>query len=85
MENKSKEHYLKFMGYIDEYLPERAESLKAMYEAFGKRLLLAPASAVEHYHNAFPGGYIDHVLNFMTFMRKMKWICQVSQKETWYS
>lgn len=71
MENNSKEHYLKFMGYIDEYLSERAESLKAMYEAFGKRLLLAPASAVEHYHNAFPGGYIDHVLRVVDYALKL--------------
>jgi len=62
MEEKLKNQYLEFMNYIDTYLPDRAESLKAMYESFGKRLILAPASSVDYYHNAYPGGYIDHVL-----------------------
>jgi len=71
MEINSKEQYEKFIGYIDEYLPERAESLKNMYNAFGKRLLLAPASAIEHYHNAFPGGYLDHVLRVVDLAIKL--------------
>lgn len=71
MKIDSKEQYLKFMGYIDEYLPERAEKLKEMYNAFGKRLLLAPASAIEHYHNAFPGGYLDHTLRVIDMSIKL--------------
>ena len=33
-----------------------------MYDHFEERIIYTPASSVEHYHNAFPGGYIDHVL-----------------------
>lgn len=36
--------------------------LREMYNAFGEQLLEAPASSKVHYHNAFPGGYLDHVL-----------------------
>lgn len=64
--------YLEFMGYIDEYFDdERSEALKNMYESFGKRLLLAPASSINYYHNAFPGGYIDHVLRVIKMSLKL--------------
>jgi len=45
---------------IDE--DDRSENLKRMYEDFEQELATAPASAVQHFHNAFPGGYLDHVL-----------------------
>lgn len=61
-------NYNKFIGAIDKLFPSRAEKLKEMYNSIGEeRLLLAPASSIEHYHNCFPGGYIDHVLRVMTF------------------
>lgn len=60
--------YKNFTGYIDDYLsPERAEAVKAMYDDIGERLFLAPASSVESYHNAFPGGYLDHVVRVADF------------------
>ena len=59
-ENKIKEDYDRFMSLIEE--DERSENLKRMYEDLEQELAAAPASAVQHYHNAFPGGYLDHVL-----------------------
>ena len=59
-ENKIKEDYDRFMSLIDE--DDRSENLKRMYEDFEQELAAAPASAVQHFHNAFPGGYLDHVL-----------------------
>lgn len=41
----------------------RKDSLLKIVEFFQDRMLLAPASSKEHYHNAHPGGYIEHVLN----------------------
>jgi hypothetical protein len=42
-----------------------------MYKELGEeRLLFAPASTAEHFHNAIPGGYIDHVLRVMEFAIK---------------
>jgi hypothetical protein len=40
----------------------RSDKLNTMYEAFADQLALAPASGKHHYHNAFPGGYVDHVV-----------------------
>jgi len=59
-EEKIKENYNKFMEYVQ--ADERADLLIKMYEDFGDELFTAPASGKAHYHNAFPGGYLDHVL-----------------------
>lgn len=72
METKKLEsQYSEFINYIDTYLSDRAEPLKKMYDSFGNRLVLAPASSVEYYHNAFVGGYIDHVLRVIDFSLKL--------------
>ena len=68
---KLESQYSEFLNYIDTYLSDRAEPLKAMYDSFGNRLVLAPASSVEYYHNAFTGGYIDHVLRVIDFSLKL--------------
>ena len=59
-EQKIEENYNKFMEYVK--ADSRADKLIEMYEHFGNELTLAPASAKIFYHNAFPGGYLDHVL-----------------------
>jgi hypothetical protein len=41
----------------------RMDKLVSMYEDYGSRLTEAPASSKLHYHNAYAGGYIDHVLH----------------------
>lgn len=54
--------------YIDKYInSERKAALLNMYEDLGDRVYLAPASSYEHFHNAFPGGYIDHILRVTDF------------------
>lgn len=42
---------------------ERMTKLVKLYEDYGDRLIEAPASGKVHYHNAYAGGYIDHVLH----------------------
>lgn len=42
---------------------ERYIKLVKMYDAYGDRLIEAPASGKVHYHNAYIGGYIDHILH----------------------
>jgi hypothetical protein len=55
-----KQNYEKFMQLIE--ADPRAEELKKMYEVLNDQLITAPASGKVHYHNAFPGGYLDHIL-----------------------
>jgi hypothetical protein len=54
------ENYNKFMEYIN--ADSRADSLKKMYELLHDELITAPASGKTYFHNAFPGGYLDHIL-----------------------
>jgi len=61
-------NYKKFFERIDKMFPDRAEGLKEMYAALGEeRLMFSPASSIDYYHNAIPGGYVDHVLRVMDF------------------
>ena len=51
-----------FIGYINEHISSpRKEKLLDFYKKFEDRLVLMPAAHKKEYHNAFPGGYIDHV------------------------
>jgi hypothetical protein len=59
-EEKIEANYNKFMELID--ADSRAPQLRDMYEHFKNELLISPASGKTHFHNAFPGGYLDHVL-----------------------
>ena len=54
---------------------ERLEKLDKMYDYFEDRMMLAPATGKEHYHNAHIGGYVEHVLNVIN--------CSVQIKELW--
>jgi hypothetical protein len=59
-EEKIQHDYAKFMEYIE--ADPRAEKLKEMYIPLQDQLTLAPASGKTYFHNAFPGGYLDHIL-----------------------
>lgn len=62
------QNYEKFISRIDKiFQPERSNALKSMYNDLGERLIFSPASSFAHFHNAFPGGYIDHILRVMDF------------------
>lgn len=60
------ENYKKFYDVIDTF-GERSANLKVLYDSFGERLMFEPASSFEHFHNAIPGGYVDHVLRVVEF------------------
>jgi hypothetical protein len=59
-------NYTKFLDAIKKsFSGERLEKLLHMYsmEELGANLMLSPASGNINYHNAYEGGYIDHVMN----------------------
>jgi hypothetical protein len=62
-----KSNYELFRNNINNLFPDRADTLNVMYDYFEDRLITLPASSIEHYHNAFPGGYIDHVIRVAQF------------------
>lgn len=65
-ETDLQERYDIFISLLEKtFSGERLERLKKLYseDAFGVRLVSAPASAKSHFHNAYVGGYIDHIMN----------------------
>jgi hypothetical protein len=61
--------------FSEDYPDNRREKLLKMYHHFEDRMTVAPASGKEHYHNAFVGGYVEHVLHVTD--------CSVQIKELW--
>ena len=49
-----------------ETLGDRAPAALAMVDAMGEQLALCPASSRKEYHNAFPGGLVEHSLRVLT-------------------
>ena len=56
-------------GFISD---DRKENLLKMYDYFQDRMMLAPASAKGHFHNAMPGGYVEHILHIVSHSLELK-------------
>jgi hypothetical protein len=48
---------------------DRLINIRALHEHFEERMTLAPASGRAWFHNAFPGGYVSHVLNVIQWAK----------------
>jgi len=60
-------NWLRLMGFIEDHISEpRKTKLIEFYEKYSERLILMPAAHKKEYHNAFPGGYVDHVNRVIT-------------------
>jgi hypothetical protein len=65
-----------FLDNIENYITgNRKEKLLAFYKKFEERIILMPAAHKKEYHNAFPGGYIEHVNRVVR--------CALKQYELW--
>lgn len=63
-------NYLTFRKIINVRFPTRKIQLNQMYDELNdedERVAMAPASSYEFFHNAIPGGYVDHVLRVYRF------------------
>jgi hypothetical protein len=58
-----KENWDTHLEYINKFLAKdpRKEAILQLYKDYEEVAMLAPASSKTWFHNAFPGGYIDHV------------------------
>ena len=57
------QNWIQFLGYINDHIQSpRKEKLIEFYEKFEDRIILMPAAHKKEYHNAFPGGYVEHVI-----------------------
>jgi hypothetical protein len=62
---------------IDTYIAEpRRSQLKEFYGKYQERIMMMPASYKKEMHNAFPGGYVDHVLRVIDGSLKINEVWQ---------
>ena len=68
----------KLLAYINTHISDpRREKLIEFYKKFEDRLVMMPASHKKEYHNAFPGGYVEHVNRVIE--------CALKQYDLWES
>ena len=66
------DNYEKLVIFIENSFDgERKEKLMWLYEKLSDRIATAPASMKKQYHNAYPGGYVAHVLNVIKAAEKV--------------
>jgi 23S rRNA maturation-related 3'-5' exoribonuclease YhaM len=69
------ENWIELMNYIEKYISSpRKEKILEFYEQYSERLILMPAAHKKEYHNAFPGGYVEHVLRVIRCAIKTNYI-----------
>lgn len=58
-----------FRAIINEQFASRKDPLNRLYDHLEEeeRIQMAPASSYDFFHNAIPGGYVDHVLRVYEF------------------
>jgi hypothetical protein len=69
------ENYETFIGLIKKtFSGDRLKKLLTMYEddSIAERTMMAPASAKEHFHLAYAGGYLDHITNVYNASKGVK-------------
>ena len=62
---KIKENWERYRVLVNQFFPTRKDALNRMYDELEDRMVFMPASSMEHFHNAFAGGYVDHILRVM--------------------
>ena len=65
------ENWSELQSIVDKsFTGDRLEKIRLLQEHFKNRMMIAPASGVNWFHNAFPGGYVAHVLNVIKWAKK---------------
>ena len=72
---KIKSNWERYRELVNQFFPTRKDALNKMYDELEDRMVFMPASSMEHFHNAFSGGYVDHVLRVMD--------CALTLHNTW--
>lgn len=65
-------NYNKLESIVNKYFsPERTKKAIYMLEQLQERILMAPASTRVDFHNAYPGGWLQHTLNVINASSKL--------------
>lgn len=66
------QNWIDFEETIKAYISEpRRSQLLDFYSKYSERIMMMPASHKKEYHNAFPGGYVEHVLRVVDCALKL--------------
>jgi hypothetical protein len=68
---KIKLNWERYRDLVNQFFPTRKDQLNKMYDEFEDRMAMMPASSMAHFHNAFAGGYVDHVLRVIDCAEKL--------------
>ena len=61
------------IAIINKYIgKDRRENLLKFYDDFKDRMMFAPASGKAAFHNAMPGGYVEHILHIISHSLEIK-------------
>jgi len=75
-ENDIVSNWNELLEVIEKYFSgDRKKNILALHTHFEDTMSIAPASTKDHFHNAFPGGYVMHVLNIIK--------CALLLRDTW--
>lgn len=67
----------KYFKIVDTFITgERKDKLKELYLSLSDEMIMAPASGKASFHNAFPGGYVDHINRVVHCALKVKQLWQ---------
>lgn len=65
------ENWKKYRGLCEKTLGDRTAAVLTMLDALEERLALCPASGKVEFHNAFPGGLVEHSLRVLSNAMKL--------------
>lgn len=66
------ENWEKLLSIIDTRLDDDKKiPLLKLHTELEDRIITSPASSKEYFHNCFPGGYVEHVLNVVNIVEKL--------------
>ena len=66
----------KHLKIVDHYITDRKNDVNTMLEDLSEGYVMAPASGKSWFHNAFAGGYVDHVNRVVEYSVKQKKLYQ---------
>ena len=69
-------NFEKHKKIVNTYITDRKDSVLAMLDSLGDNYVMAPASGRSWYHNAFAGGYVDHVNRVVEYAVKQSRLYQ---------
>ena len=73
---KIQSNYQKHLKIVETYIGDRKEQVLSMIKHMEDTYVLAPASGKSWYHNAFAGGYVDHVNRVVEYAVKQSRLYQ---------